>query len=119
MSYPDTQLFIAGRWQEVAGGGTLPVINLASDKEIGRVSRAGKTDLDRAAKAAQEGLPSRSLSNVLVLSHRVGMLWINQSFAPWQEMPFGGVKDLGYGSEGGPEALDVYLNTRSVSIHSD
>jgi succinate-semialdehyde dehydrogenase/glutarate-semialdehyde dehydrogenase len=42
------------------------------------------------------------------------MLWINQPFAPWPEMPFGGVKDLGYGSEGGPKALDVYLNARSV-----
>jgi succinate-semialdehyde dehydrogenase/glutarate-semialdehyde dehydrogenase len=32
------------------------------------------------------------------------------------EMPFGGMKDSGYGSEGGPEALDAYLNTRSVAI---
>ncbi len=32
------------------------------------------------------------------------------------EMPFGGVKDSGYGTEGGPEALDAYLVTKSVSI---
>jgi succinate-semialdehyde dehydrogenase/glutarate-semialdehyde dehydrogenase len=32
------------------------------------------------------------------------------------EMPFGGVKDSGYGSEGGPEALEAYLNTKAVSI---
>jgi succinate-semialdehyde dehydrogenase/glutarate-semialdehyde dehydrogenase len=31
-------------------------------------------------------------------------------------MPFGGVKDSGYGSEGGPEALDAYINTKSVAI---
>jgi succinate-semialdehyde dehydrogenase/glutarate-semialdehyde dehydrogenase len=31
-------------------------------------------------------------------------------------MPFGGVKDSGYGSEGGPEALEAYLNSRAVSI---
>jgi succinate-semialdehyde dehydrogenase/glutarate-semialdehyde dehydrogenase len=30
-------------------------------------------------------------------------------------MPFGGVKDSGYGSEGGPEALEAYLNTKSVA----
>nr|WP_157650163.1 hypothetical protein [Burkholderia ubonensis] len=27
-------------------------------------------------------------------------------------MPFGGVKDSGYGSEGGPEALEPYLVTK-------
>ncbi|MFL6463479.1 MAG: aldehyde dehydrogenase family protein, partial [Bryobacteraceae bacterium] len=32
------------------------------------------------------------------------------------EMPFGGLKDSGYGSEGGSEALEAYLNVRSVSI---
>jgi succinate-semialdehyde dehydrogenase/glutarate-semialdehyde dehydrogenase len=35
---------------------------------------------------------------------------------PSPEMPFGGVKDSGYGSEGGPEAMDAYLNARSVAI---
>lgn len=34
------------------------------------------------------------------------MLWINQPAAPSPEMPFGGVKDSGYGSEGGPEAME-------------
>jgi succinate-semialdehyde dehydrogenase/glutarate-semialdehyde dehydrogenase len=31
-------------------------------------------------------------------------------------MPFGGIKDSGYGSEGGPESLEAYLNARSVAI---
>jgi len=59
-----------------------------------------------------------SLKHAHALSQRleVGMLWINQPAAPWPEMPFGGLKDSGYGSEGGPEALEAYLNTRSVSI---
>ena len=61
---------------------------------------------------------TRSLKNAHALSQKleVGMLWINQPAAPWPEMPFGGLKDSGYGSEGGPEALEAYLNTRSVSI---
>ena len=46
---------------------------------------------------------------------QAGMLWINQPAAAWPEMPFGGIKDSGYGSEGGPEALEAYLNTKSVS----
>ena len=32
------------------------------------------------------------------------------------ELPFGGLKDSGYGSEGGPEAIEAHLNTRLVSI---
>ncbi|AVO41132.1 NAD-dependent succinate-semialdehyde dehydrogenase [Simplicispira suum] len=48
----------------------------------------------------------------------VGMLWINQGAATSAEMPFGGVKDSGYGSEGGPEALEAYLLTKTVSILS-
>jgi succinate-semialdehyde dehydrogenase / glutarate-semialdehyde dehydrogenase len=61
---------------------------------------------------------TRSLATAHALSQRldVGMLWINQPAMAVPEMPFGGVKDSGYGSEGGPEALDAYLVTKSVSI---
>jgi succinate-semialdehyde dehydrogenase/glutarate-semialdehyde dehydrogenase len=61
---------------------------------------------------------TNSLKTMHLLSQRleVGMLWVNQPAAPWPEMPFGGIKDSGYGSEGGPEALEAYLNTKSVSV---
>jgi succinate-semialdehyde dehydrogenase/glutarate-semialdehyde dehydrogenase len=61
---------------------------------------------------------TRSVRNVHLLSHQleVGMLWINQPATPWPEMPFGGVKDSGYGSEGGPEAMEAYLVTKAVSV---
>ncbi|WP_296953033.1 NAD-dependent succinate-semialdehyde dehydrogenase [uncultured Massilia sp.] len=61
---------------------------------------------------------TRSIKNAHQLMHRmeVGMLWLNQPAAPSAEMPFGGVKDSGYGSEGGPEALEAYLNTKAVSL---
>ena len=60
---------------------------------------------------------TKSLRTAQMLSENVqcGMLWINQPAAAWPEMPFGGVKDSGYGSEGGPEALEAYLNTKSVA----
>ena len=59
-----------------------------------------------------------SIKNAHQLARRVevGMLWINQPATPSPEMPFGGVKDSGYGSEGGPEAVEAYLNTKAVSI---
>jgi len=61
---------------------------------------------------------TRSLKNADMLARRVevGMLWINMAAVASAEMPFGGLKDSGYGSEGGPEAMDAYLNTRAVTI---
>ncbi|WP_198969202.1 NAD-dependent succinate-semialdehyde dehydrogenase [Xylophilus sp. ASV27] len=61
---------------------------------------------------------TQSIKNAHLLSQQmeVGMLWINQPAAPTPEMPFGGVKDSGYGSEGGPEAMEAYLITKAVSI---
>jgi succinate-semialdehyde dehydrogenase/glutarate-semialdehyde dehydrogenase len=61
---------------------------------------------------------TRSLHNAHQLAQRleVGMLWINSPATPSAEMPFGGVKDSGYGTEGGPEALEAYLVSKSVSI---
>ena len=61
---------------------------------------------------------TRSLKNADLLARRVevGMLWINMPAMPSAEMPFGGIKDSGYGSEGGSEALEAYLNTKAVSI---
>jgi len=55
MGYVDTQLFINGQWQQPAEGRTLPVVNPATGKEIGRVAHAGRPDLDRALEAAQKG----------------------------------------------------------------
>jgi len=44
-----------------------------------------------------------------------GMLTINHLGLALPETPFGGVKDSGYGSEGGTEAMDAYLVTRFVT----
>jgi succinate-semialdehyde dehydrogenase/glutarate-semialdehyde dehydrogenase len=61
---------------------------------------------------------TRSLKNADLLSRRVevGMLWINMRALPSAEMPFAGIKDSGHGSEGGPEALEAYLNVRSIAV---
>jgi len=61
---------------------------------------------------------TRSLANADLLSRRVevGMLWVNMPAMPSAELPFGGVKDSGYGTEGGAEAMECYLNTRAVAI---
>lgn len=85
----------------------------------------GFTTLDEAIAEANRlsfGLAgyafTRSLKNAHRLAHEleVGMLYVNQPATPSAEMPFGGIKDSGYGTEGGPEALDAYLNTRAVTV---
>lgn len=64
---------------------------------------------------------TRSLKTADILSRKleVGMLWINTSAVTTAEMPFGGIKDSGYGTEGGPEALEAYLNVRSIAVQND
>jgi succinate-semialdehyde dehydrogenase / glutarate-semialdehyde dehydrogenase len=61
---------------------------------------------------------TRSLKNADIMARRIeaGMLWINMPALPSAEMPFGGLKDSGYGSEGGPEAVLAYCNPRAVAI---
>jgi succinate-semialdehyde dehydrogenase/glutarate-semialdehyde dehydrogenase len=44
-----------------------------------------------------------------------GMMTINHLGLALPEVPFGGVKDSGYGSEGGSEALEAYLVTKFVT----
>lgn len=99
---------------------------LFNDEPFGPV--AGIRGFDRLEEAIAEanrlsfGLAgyafTRSLANADLLTRRVevGMLWVNTPATPSAELPFGGLKDSGYGTEGGPEALDNYLNTRAVVV---
>ncbi len=45
---------------------------------------------------------------------QTGIIRINSFAAASPELPFGGVKDSGYGLEGGDEGLDAFLTTKSV-----
>ncbi|MBB3769877.1 succinate-semialdehyde dehydrogenase/glutarate-semialdehyde dehydrogenase [Angulomicrobium tetraedrale] len=44
-----------------------------------------------------------------------GMVSINHHGLALPETPFGGMKDSGYGSEGGIEAIEAYVNTKFVT----
>jgi succinate-semialdehyde dehydrogenase/glutarate-semialdehyde dehydrogenase len=44
-----------------------------------------------------------------------GMVTINHNGLALPEVPFGGIKDSGYGTEGGSEATQAYLETRFVT----
>ncbi len=52
-TYPDLHLYIDGEWRKTADD--LPVLNPATEEEIGRLPHAEKTDLDDALDAAAKG----------------------------------------------------------------
>lgn len=58
---------------------------------------------------------SANTARRLMREIRVGMVTINHIGLGLPETPYGGVRDSGYGYEGGSEALDAYTNTRFVS----
>jgi len=58
---------------------------------------------------------SEKTAAALGASIETGMISINHHGLALPEVPFGGVKDSGYGSEGGADALDAYLVTKFVT----
>ena len=67
------------------------------------------------------GLASYAFTGSVKTAHALGreveagMLTINHNGLALPEVPFGGVKDSGYGTEGGSEAVAAYLETKYVS----
>jgi succinate-semialdehyde dehydrogenase/glutarate-semialdehyde dehydrogenase len=60
---------------------------------------------------------TRSAKTAEAIGHAVesGMVSINHHGLALPEVRFGGVKDSGFGSEGGADALDAYLNTKFIT----
>jgi len=66
--YPDTRLFIGGVWTGSRSGRTLPVVNPATEEEIGKVAHAGTEDLEAAVEAADKGFRTWRRTSPLVRS---------------------------------------------------
>lgn len=60
---------------------------------------------------------TNSTKNVHALSHglEAGMVSINHMGLALAETPFGGIKDSGFGKEGGAETFDGYLRTKFIT----
>jgi succinate-semialdehyde dehydrogenase/glutarate-semialdehyde dehydrogenase len=65
--------------------------------------------------AAYAWTKSAKTANLIGAAVESGMVSINNVGLALPEVPFGGVKDSGYGSEGGSEALDAYMNSKFIS----
>ncbi|RFC65887.1 NAD-dependent succinate-semialdehyde dehydrogenase [Mesorhizobium denitrificans] len=67
------------------------------------------------------GLASYAFTSSLASSHEManrieaGMTSINYNGIALPELPFGGINDSGYGSEGGYNAIESYLHTKLVT----
>ena len=75
----------------------------ANDTEYGLVAYVYTSDLSRALRVI-EGL-------------EVGMVGLNQGMVSNAAAPFGGVKQSGFGREGGYEGIEEYLETKYVAIN--
>ncbi len=65
--------------------------------------------------AAYAYTKSARTASAIAAAVETGMMAINHHGLALPEVPFGGVKDSGYGSEGGSEAIESYLNTKFVT----
>ncbi|MDJ0391398.1 NAD-dependent succinate-semialdehyde dehydrogenase [Roseomonas sp. E05] len=65
--------------------------------------------------AAYAFTKSAKTANAIASQVESGMMTINHLGLALPEVPFGGIKDSGYGSEGGSEAIEAYLITKFVS----
>jgi len=65
--------------------------------------------------AAYAWTKSAKTAQAIAANVETGMMSINHVGLGIPEVPFGGVKDSGYGSEGGSEAIEPYLNPKFVT----
>jgi len=92
-------------------GPVAPIATFSSEREA--VSSANATEYGLVAY-----LYTRDLQRALRVSEalEVGMVGLNQGIVSNPAAPFGGVKQSGFGREGGFEGIDEYLETKYVAI---
>ena len=78
-------------------------IAAANDTEFGLVAYVFTSDLTRALRVCE--------------ALQTGMIGLNQGVVSNAQAPFGGVKQSGFGREGGYEGIDEYLETKYVAVN--
>jgi succinate-semialdehyde dehydrogenase/glutarate-semialdehyde dehydrogenase len=77
-------------------------LRLANDTEYGLAAYVFTRDLGRTVRVSE--------------ALEFGMVGVNQGIVSNPAAPFGGVKQSGFGREGGPEGIDEYLSVKYVGI---
>jgi succinate-semialdehyde dehydrogenase/glutarate-semialdehyde dehydrogenase len=74
----------------------------ANDTEFGLVAYVYTSDIKRALRVVER--------------LETGMVGLNQGIVSNPAAPFGGIKQSGFGREGGPEGIEEYLETKYVAV---
>ena len=80
-------------------------IAAANDTEYGLVAYVFTSNLKRALRVCEK--------------LETGMIGLNQGIVSNAQAPFGGVKQSGFGREGGPEGIQEYLETKYIAVNLD
>jgi succinate-semialdehyde dehydrogenase/glutarate-semialdehyde dehydrogenase len=75
----------------------------ANNTEYGLVAYVYTSDLKRALRVCEK--------------LETGMIGLNQGMVSNPAAPFGGIKQSGFGREGGPEGIDEYLEIKYVAVN--
>jgi succinate-semialdehyde dehydrogenase/glutarate-semialdehyde dehydrogenase len=78
-------------------------IAAANDTEFGLVAYVYTSNLKRALRVVER--------------LETGMVGLNQGLVSNPAAPFGGIKQSGFGREGGPEGIEEYLETKYVAVN--
>jgi succinate-semialdehyde dehydrogenase / glutarate-semialdehyde dehydrogenase len=78
-------------------------IAAANDTEFGLVAYVYTRELKRALRVVER--------------LETGMVGLNQGMVSNAAAPFGGIKQSGFGREGGPEGIEEYLETKYVAVN--
>lgn len=98
--------------QEEVFGPVLAVMRFRDEAEAVRI-----------ANSTRYGLAAGVWTESIARAHRVaalleaGTVWINTYRLTSQASPYGGVKQSGFGREGGQQMIDEYLQTKSVWVN--
>ena len=78
-------------------------IAAANDTEYGLVAYVYTSNVKRALRVVEK--------------LETGMVGLNQGLVSNPAAPFGGIKQSGFGREGGPEGIEEYLETKYVAVN--